>query len=31
MQKVFSPDDGINVEVEKYHFKNPEKILKRMA
>ncbi len=31
MQKVFSPDDGINVEVEEYHFKNPEKILKLMA
>jgi hypothetical protein len=31
MQKVFSPADGINVEVEEYHFKNPEKILKRMT
>ncbi len=31
MQKVFSPGDGINVEVEEYHFKNPEKILKLMA
>jgi len=31
MQKVFSPADGINVEVEEYHFKNPTKILRRMS
>ncbi len=31
LQKVFSPDDGINVEVEEYHFKNPEKILRQMT
>ncbi len=31
MQKVFSPSDSINVEVEEYYFKNPVKILRRSA
>lgn len=31
MQQVFSEADGINVEVEEYHFRNPTKILRRMA
>lgn len=31
MQQVFSPSDCMQVEVEEYYFKNPEKILRRMA
>jgi hypothetical protein len=30
LQEVFSPSDCLTVEVEKYHFKNPDKILRRM-
>ncbi|MGL1933279.1 MAG: hypothetical protein OCC45_16215 [Desulfotalea sp.] len=30
MQKVFSPSDSINIEVEEYYFRDPVKILKRM-
>lgn len=31
LQQVFSPDDSITIEVEEYKFKNPNKILKRIA
>jgi hypothetical protein len=31
LQKVFSPSDGMNVEVEEYYFKNPKKIWRRMS
>lgn len=31
LHKVFSPSDGMNVEVEEYYFKNPKKILRRMS
>jgi hypothetical protein len=30
MQKVFSPTDGIHVEVEEYYFKNQKKLIRRM-
>ena len=30
MQEVFSPADGIKVEVEQYHFRNPAKIVRRL-
>ena len=30
LQSVFTPADEIMVEVEKYYFRNPEKILRRM-
>ena len=30
MQRVFSEADGITVEVEQYHFKNPAKIIRRL-
>ncbi len=30
LQEVFSPADGITVEVEEYYFKNPSKILRRI-
>ena len=30
LQQVFSSDDGIEVEVEEYHFARPEKILRRI-
>lgn len=31
LQQVFSPSDGMSVEVEEYYFKNPKKILRRMS
>jgi len=31
LQHVFSPSDGMSVEVEEYYFKNPKKILRRMS
>ncbi len=31
LQKVFSLSDEINVEVEEYFFKNPQKILRRVS
>ena len=30
LQVVFEPSDGIEVEVEQYHFRNPRKILRRL-
>ncbi len=30
MQKVFSPQDGMQVEVEQYHFRNTAKIIRRL-
>ena len=30
LQAVFSPDDGVSVEVESYRFRNPKKILRRL-
>ena len=30
LQTVFSPQDGINVEIEEYYFTHPEKIIKQM-
>lgn len=30
MQKVFTPSDGIEVEVEQYHFRNTRKIVRRL-
>jgi len=30
MKEVFSPEDGIMLEVEEYIFRNPEKIIRRM-
>jgi hypothetical protein len=30
MQKVFTPSDGIEVEVVQYHFHNPRKIVRRL-
>ncbi|MCP3956965.1 MAG: hypothetical protein GY719_03845 [bacterium] len=30
MQEVFSPDDGMTVEVEQYHFRNTPKIVRRL-
>ncbi len=31
LQKVFSKDDDIHVEVEEYYFKNPQKIINKMT
>ncbi len=30
LQRVFEPTDGLMIEVEQYHFRNPAKILRRM-
>lgn len=30
MQQVFAPSDGVMIEVEEYHFDDPEKMLRRM-
>ena len=30
MQEVFSPEDGMRVEVEQYHFRNTPKIVRRL-
>ncbi len=30
MQEVFSPEDGMRVEVEQYHFRNTAKIVRRL-
>ncbi len=30
LQRVFEPSDGLLIEVEQYHFRNPAKILRRM-
>ena len=30
LQKVFSPDDDLRLEVEQYMFRNPAKIIGRM-
>ena len=30
MQTVFGPNDGMTVEVEQYHFRNPAKIIRRL-
>jgi len=30
MQSVFGPGDGMTVEVERYHFRNPAKIVRRL-
>jgi stage III sporulation protein SpoIIIAA len=30
MQRVFTPADGIKIEVEQYHFNNPAKIIRRL-
>ena len=28
LQQVFAPEDGIRIEVEEYHFRNPSKVLR---
>ncbi len=30
LQRVFEPTDGLMIEVEQYHFRNPAKIIRRM-
>lgn len=30
MKEVFTPEDGIAIEVEEYHFRNPAKIIRRL-
>lgn len=30
MQRVFAPEDGMQVEVEQYHFRHPKTILRRL-
>ncbi|HSH03525.1 MAG TPA: hypothetical protein VLL52_13470 [Anaerolineae bacterium] len=30
MRQVFTPEDGIKVEVEEYYFRNPKKIVRRL-
>lgn len=30
LQEVFAPEDGVEIEVELYHFRNPRKIVRRL-